>query len=366
MALARDGVGVKAMRTLDRYLATEVLKASLLAVVALAALDAFFGLIIELEDVGRYTYGVGDAFAYVGMTMPRRIMEVLPTGALIGCLLGLGGMAARSELVAIRAAGVSVSRIAWGVAKAGLVLVVVAALLGEFVAPWSETYATNLRTTAQRDVSAANIHPGVWLRDGRDFVHIGYVYPDGKLVNVTVYAFDEQRRLTESATAERATFNEDNWTLHEATRSRLTADGIVTESASQVERATLLDPALVQVVMLKSKNLTAASLHRYVSYLESLGEDPRRYRQAFWSKLTAPLQGLVMLMVALPFAFGSARNTPLGRRLVIGITVGLLFHLITRLFSQAGHAFDINPVLSATLPSLLFLSVAMLALQRMR
>jgi lipopolysaccharide export system permease protein len=366
VAVAKDGVGMKAMRTLDRYLATEVLKASLLAVVALAALDAFFGLIIELEDVGRYTYGVGDAFAYVGMTMPRRVMEVLPTGALIGCLLGLGGMAARSELVAIRAAGVSVSRIAWGVAKAGLVLVVVAALLGEFVAPWSETYATNLRTTAQRDVSAAHIHPGVWLRDGRDFVHIGYVYPDGKLVNVTVYAFDEQRRLTESATAERATFNEDNWTLHEATRSRLTADGIVTESASQVERATLLDPALVQVVMLKSQNLTASALHRYVSYLESLGEDPRRYRQAFWSKLTAPLQGLVMLMVALPFAFGSARNTPLGRRLVIGITVGLLFHLVTRLFSQAGHAFDINPVLSATLPSLLFLSVAMLALRRIR
>jgi lipopolysaccharide export system permease protein len=340
VAVAKDGVGMKAMRTLDRYLATEVLKASLLAVVALAALDAFFGLIIELEDVGRYTYGVGDAFAYVGMTMPRRVMEVLPTGALIGCLLGLGGMAARSELVAIRAAGVSVSRIAWGVAKAGLVLVVVAALLGEFVAPWSETYATNLRTTAQRDVSAAHIHPGVWLRDGRDFVHIGYVYPDGKLVNVTVYTFDEQRRLT--------------------------ADGIVTESASQVERATLLDPALVQVMMLKSQNLTASALHRYVSYLESLGEDPRRYRQAFWSKLTAPLQGLVMLMVALPFAFGSARNTPLGRRLVIGITVGLLFHLVTRLFSQAGHAFDINPVLSATLPSLLFLSVAMLALRRIR
>jgi lipopolysaccharide export system permease protein len=261
---------------------------------------------------------------------------------------------------------VSISRIAWGVAKAGLVLVVAAALLSEFIAPWSETYATNLRTTAQRDVSAARIHPGVWLRDGRDFVHIGYVYPDGRLVNVVVYAFDEQRRLTESARAERATFADGTWTLHQATRSRLTADGIVTETAAEIERATLLDPALVQVVMLKSRNLTASALHRYVTYLESLGEDPRRYRQAFWSKLTAPLQGLVMLLVALPFAFGSARSSPLGRRLVVGIVVGLLFHLVTRLFSQAGYAFDINPILSATLPSLLFLAVAMLALRRVR
>lgn len=357
---------MRAMRTLDRYLAVEVLKASLLAVAALAALDAFFGLIIEFEDVGRHTYGVADAFAYVGMTLPRRIMEVLPTGALIGCLLGLGGMAARSELVAIRAAGVSILRIAWGVAKAGLVLVLVAAVLGEFVAPWSETYATHLRTAAQRDVVNAGRHPGVWLRDGRDYVHIGYVYPDGELLNVTLYAFDAQRRLTEAASAERATFSVGRWTLHDATRSRLTDAGIVSERSARLERPTLLDPALVQVAMLKPQNLTAGALHRYAAYLESLGEDPRRFAQAFWSKLTAPLQGLVMLLVALPFAFGSGRNAPLGRRLVVGIVVGLLFHLATRLFSQAGHAFDLNPVLSATLPSLLFLAIATAALQRVR
>lgn len=357
---------MRAMRTLDRYLAVEVLKASLLAVAALTALDAFFGLIIELEDIGRRAYDVGDAFAYVGLTLPRRIMEVLPTGALIGCLLGLGGMAARSELVAIRAAGVSILRIAWGVAKAGLVLVLVAAVLGEYVAPWSETYATNLRTTAQRDVSSGHPQQGVWLRDGADYVRIGYVYPDGAMVNVAVYAFDDQRRLVEAVSAERATFGGDRWTLHGATRSRLTDTGVVSERSATLERPTLLDPALVQVVMLKPQNLTASALHRYVAHLEALGEDPRRYAQAFWSKLTAPLQGLVMLLVALPFAFGSARNAPLGRRLVIGIVVGLLFHLATRLFSQAGHAFDLNPVLSASLPSLLFLAVAMAALQRVR
>lgn len=357
---------MRAMRTLDRYLAVEVLKASLLAVAALAALDAFFGLIIELEDIGRRAYDVGDAFAYVGLTLPRRIMEVLPTGALIGCLLGLGGMAARSELVAIRAAGVSILRIAWGVAKAGLVLVLVAAVLGEYVAPWSETYATNLRTTAQRDVSAGHPQQGVWLRDGPDYVRIGYVYPDGAMVNVAVYAFDDQRRLVAAVSAGRATFGGDRWTLHDATRSRLTDGGVVSERLQRLERPTLLDPALVQVAMLKPQNLTASALHRYVDHLEALGEDPRRYAQAFWSKLAAPLQGLVMLMVALPFAFGSARNAPLGRRLVIGIVVGLLFHLATRLFSQAGHAFDLNPVLSAALPSLLFLAVATAALQRVR
>jgi lipopolysaccharide export system permease protein len=135
-------------------------------------------------------------------------------------------------------------------------------------------------------------------------------------------------------------------TLHEATRSRLTADGVFSEQAQRIDRPTLLDPELVQVVMLKPEK--------------------RRYRQAFWGKLAAPLQGLVMLLVGLPFAFGSARNSPLGKRLVIGIVVGLLFLLVSRLFSQAGHAFDIQPVVAALLPSLLFLGVAGVALRRVR
>ncbi len=354
------------MRTLDRYLASEVLKAALLAVLALTALDAFFGLIVELEDIGRRDYGLGDAFAYVGMTLPRRVMEVLPTGALIGCLLGLGGMAARSELVAIRAAGVSVGRIAWGVAKAGLVLVVAAALIGEFVAPWSETFATNLRTTAQRDVGHGGQHHGVWLRDGRDYVHIGYAYPDGELLNVSLYAFDEARRMTEAAQAPRATLDAGRWTLHEATRSRLGPTGVVGERVERLERETRLDPELVLAGMLREENLTASALGRYVAYLETLGEDPRRYRQAFWGKLAAPLQGLVMLLVGLPFAFGSTRNSPLGRRLVIGIVLGLLFLLVSRLFAQAGHAFDIHPVVAALFPSALFLGAAVFALRRVR
>ncbi len=354
------------MRTLDRYLAREVLKAALLAVLALTALDAFFGLIVELEDIGRHRYGLADAFAYVGMTLPRRVMEVLPTAALIGCLLGLGGMAARSELVAVRAAGVSVGRIAWGVAKAGLVLVVAAVLIGEFLAPRTEMLATHLRNDAQREVSHNYAELGVWLRDGRDYVHIGYVYPDGDLANVTLYAFDDARRLVESVSAPRASFDGGRWTLEEATLSRLDGAGVTSERRARLERPTRLDPDLVRVVMLKPENLTASALSRYVAYVESLGEDPRRYRQAFWAKLAAPLQGLVMLLVGLPFAFGSTRNSPLGKRLVVGIVVGLLFLLVSRLFSQAGHAFDLQPAVAALLPSLLFLGVAGVALRRVR
>jgi len=354
------------MRTLDRYLASEVLKASVLAVLALTALDAFFGFIGEIEDIGRHRYGLGDAFTYIGLTLPRRLVEMLPTAALIGCLLGLGGLAVRSELVVMRAAGVSVGRIAWGVAKAGLVLVFAGALLGEFVAPWTETRASDMRTTTQNDLTAGRIDRGVWVRDGNDYLRIRHIYPDGDLLDVSLYAFDDRRRLTLAAQAERAVYMDGRWRLQKVRSSAIGRAGVSAREAEELVRETLLDPALVQVVMLKPENLTTTALLGYVGYLEGLGEDPRRYRQAFWSKLMAPLQGLVMLLVALPFAFGSTRNAPLGQRLVIGIVVGLLFHLVSRLFGQAGHAFAFDPLLSATLPSLLFLGIALLALRRVR
>ncbi|HEY5719645.1 MAG TPA: LPS export ABC transporter permease LptG [Gammaproteobacteria bacterium] len=351
------------MRTLDRYLATEVLRAALLAAVALTALDAFFGLVGELEDLGRHTYGLGTALTYVALTLPRRLFQMLPSAALIGALVALGGMAVRSELAVMRAAGVSVGRIAWGVLKAGLLLLLLTALLGELVAPWAELRAQSLRASTQNDLEAAQVDRGFWLRDGDSYVHVRHAFPDGELLEVRVYTFDGER-MSASLRAARARREADRWQLLEVERSRFDAAGVHTDRLARLEWQTALDPALLSVVVVRPEHLTALGLARYIDHLERGGEDARRYRQAFWGKLLAPLQGLVMLLVALPFVFGGSRTAPLGQRLVIGIVVGLLFHLLSRLVGQAGHAYQLDPLLSAGLPSLLFLGLALLGLRR--
>jgi len=352
------------MRTLDRYLASEVLRAALLAAAALTAIDAFFGLVGELEDIGRHTYGLDDAFTYIALTLPRRLFQILPAAALIGCLLGLGGMAARSELVVMRAAGVSVGRIGWGVMKAGVVLFLLTALLGEVIAPWTELRAQSMRAATQNDLSAEQLRRGFWIRDGDTYVHVRHAFPDGDLLGVKIYTFDDQRRLREAVHAARASHRDGSWQLFDVERSRLDENGVTVSRIESVAWESLLDPALLQVVVIRPEDLTALGLRRYIAYLEAGGEDARRYRQAFWGKVLAPFQGLVMLLVALPFAFGATRNAPLGQRLVIGIVVGLLFHLLSRLVGQAGHAYHLDPLLSATLPSLLFLGLALIGLRR--
>jgi lipopolysaccharide export system permease protein len=361
---ATAAAGAGPVRTLDRYLAGEVLRAALLALLALVALDSFFDLIGELEYLGRHTYGLGDALLYVLLTVPKRLFEMLPNAALIGGLLGLGGMAARSELVVMRAAGVSVERIAWGVLKAGLLLFVISLLLGELVAPWTEFRARSLRTAAQTDLAAEAPQRGIWVRDGRRYVNVVHAFPNGDLLGVTLYTFDAAFRLREALHAERASYAGDRWELSGVRRNRFADDGITVTSEARAEWVSPLSPSLLQVVVVRPESLTARGLWRTIAYLERGGEDARRYRQAFWGKLLAPFQGMVMLLVALPFAFGATRSAPLGQRLVIGIVVGLLFHLLSRLVGQAGQAYHLDPLLSATLPSLLFLGVALFALRR--
>ena len=89
---------------LGRYVIRQVLLGTVLAAILLVALDALFALIDELDDLGRGDYGMTELLAYVALTLPGRMYEMLPSAALLGGLLWLGNLAAHSELTAMRAA----------------------------------------------------------------------------------------------------------------------------------------------------------------------------------------------------------------------------------------------------------------------
>lgn len=352
------------MRRLDRYLGSEVLRHALLALVALTGLDAFFALLAELGELGQEGYGLGDAFAYVALTLPRRLYNMVPMAALIGGLLGLGGMAGRNELVAMRAAGVSQLRIGRAVLQAGLVLVAIAAVLGEFVAPPAERAAQNLRMATAQQTPALSGRSGLWARDGRDYVQIRYVLPGGDLRDVSIHQFDEQRRLLRTLRAVSGRVVDGRWVLRDVAVSTFVDGGVETAREPELGWPTRLEPRLLDVVSLQPEQQSIRELRLYISYLESNGLAAGDFAQALWNRLLAPLEGLVMLLVALPFVFGAQRRLPVGKRVVAGIALGLLFMLVNRVVGQAGSAFDLDPLFSAALPSLLFAGTALAVLRR--
>ena len=249
-------------------------------IVGLALLFAF---IDELGDVDG-SYGVMEAAVYVLMTTPRRIYEMLPMAALIGSLIGLGGLASSSELTIMRAAGVSIGRIVWAVMKPLLVLMLAGVLIGEYVAPWSENLAQGNRALAQGGGEAQSAKRGQWHRQGNQYVHINAVQPNGVLYGVTRYDFDGERRMQSASFARRAMYQTDHWQLEDVSTTYFRGDHTEVIESPNERWDIELSPQLLGTVAMEPEALSITGLWRYTHYLADQGLNNGRYWLAFWTR----------------------------------------------------------------------------------
>lgn len=249
------------MVKLDRYIGVTVFVAILAVLGVILGLALLFAFIDELNDISA-SYGIGDALRFIFLTAPRRAYDMLPMAALIGCLVGLGTLASNSELTIMRAAGVSLSRIVWAVMKPMLVLMLAGILVGEYVAPWTENIAQSGRALAQGGGDSQSSKRGLWHRQGREYIHINAVQPNGVLYGVTRYRFDEQRGLESASFAKRARFETDHWQLEEVTTTLLHPR----EKRSEVVKLPTerwdaqLSPQLLNTVVMEPEALSISGL----------------------------------------------------------------------------------------------------------
>lgn len=347
------------MRLLDRYIGRAVVSGTLLALLVLLAMFSFFSLIDNLADVGRGNYGVGNAIEYVLLTMPRRAFDTFPIAALIGSLLGLGLLAGNSELTVVRAAGVSLWRIVGAVMKAALVLMAIAMVLGEFVAPPAETLAQTRRNQALSAEPTLMSGGGLWARDGTSFINIREMLPDDIMGDVTIYEFDEQQQLRTATRAQRARYADGRWLLEGVAQSRIGGDGVQVAHMERAEWTSAFSPDMVNVTIDEPSHLSAWGLIRYIRYLGRNGQETAPYELGLWSKLVAPVATGVMILLSVPFVFGPLRAVSVGQRILVGVLVGIGFQIMNQMFSKLGLVYGLSPFFSATLPTLLFFVVAL-------
>lgn len=357
------------MKILDRYLAISILTNTLLVLGVLLALFSFIQFVDALGDVGKQNYQLADAVRYVLLSLPRQAFEVFPMAALLGTTLGLSALAADAELVAIRAAGVSVLRIVGAAMKVGLVLAVFAVLAGEFLVPETERIAEHGRAKALQIRIKQQKDFGLWLRDGPAYVHVGEVLPDSTLLRadilqVDIYQFDENDRLRLQTSAKRGRFEDNRWWLSEISESWLAENRVQSRRLREQEWSSTLTPDLLSVFKVRPEALSVLHLYRYISHLEQNKQNTGPYALAFWQKLVAPFTTVVMMVLAIPFVFGQQRSGGIGARLFTGIVLGLAFFVVSRGFGFFGLLYGIPAVIGALLPTLLFFGLALAMLRR--
>lgn len=353
------------MNVLTLYIVKEVTKGSLLAVLLLLTLFNLFTFSDELKDLGHGNYGLKQILMYVALTSPRVFYDLVPSAALLGSLFVVGAMANNREIVAIRAAGLSTAWIIRSIMLAGLVLVIVAVFVGEFVAPPSERAAQILKNTAQNNGVVMRSQYGMWLREGNRFINVRKVDDDGSLGDIRVYEIDEQHRLDRITQAEHATFLGDKkWQLNNVKQTFVTPKQINADNLPEMSWQSSIDSDLLKVAVVNSDNMSLYDLFMYIDFLKKNNQKSQNYELAFWSRLVNPFVTFVMLMVSAPFVIGIGRGISTGARIMMGVLIGMGFNIVDQITGHLGLVYEINPMLMAVLPSALMFCIAVFAVWR--
>jgi lipopolysaccharide export system permease protein len=377
------------MAKLDRYIAGAVFSAMLLVLLILGGLDLLFTAIDELGE----TEGGYDAYAalhFVLLKAPRHLYELLPATALIGALAGLGTLAASNELVSIQAAGWSRGRITWAVLQPTLVVMMIGLLLGEFFAPKMELQAeVNKSLALGQTVGLSRF--GHWQRDGNTYVHFNAMEANGTLRGVGLFVFDEQQRLIQQLSAERAEYVLP--ATAESDKSLLNLPGItaaeVTNHAWQLFGGKLLEftylgelvtnaqkdftelnwqldlsPESLQDLVIEPERMSISNLWRSGNRFVQQGLDAAPYQLGFWKKALQPLNTLVLVLIAISFIFGPLRSASMGSRVFTAICLGLTVTILQRLLQSLSSVYDFSPLLAVLLPIVLCLLAGVGLLKR--
>lgn len=341
------------MTILDRYLLRTVLGATLIAAFAITAIAAVMVVIQEIERLSDGGYGVMYAMLLVLLEMPLWIYDLFPIMALLGALMGLGMLAAGSELVVMRGSGISLGRLSRSVSLAGLILACICFAVGEWLAPITLAKADSLRIQPEERGELSITAGGAWLRDGDTFVHIRKIVGNRDIEGVRLFRLNNRHELIGMLVAESASYSNEQWQLHDV-RLSLFSDGRVEASQkASMPWKSRLKPDLLQVSRLQPDRLSIAALFDYVRFLRKNELDAQAYELAFWRKVAAPVTVLLMVLISVPFSIGALRSTGAGQRLFAGVMVGVVYYLVNMIAASTGQVYRYNPLLAAWLPTVM-------------
>jgi lipopolysaccharide export system permease protein len=376
------------MTILQRYFASEILRASAFVLLAFLALFAFFDVMGEMQAVGTGGYQLQHAFFYVLLGLPGYAYELMPIAALIGTIYVLAQFASRSEFTIMRVSGLSTRQTAAMLARIGIVFAVLTFVFGEYVAPRSTESAEKLKLSVKGAAVSQEFRSGLWAKDvirengvngkvvGTRFLNVRELLPSGGLVALRIYEFDPEFHLSAYIIAARADYAGNNtWNLSQVSESlfKSTASrsgptmldlsaAVSTRKLDAMPMISEITPSILSVLFADPERMSAADLSLYSKHLAENKQRTERYEIAYWRKLIYPFAVFVMMAVALPFAYLHFRTGGVSLKIFAGIMIGVSFQLVNRLFSHIGMLNTWPPFATAVLPSALFLLMAIATL----
>jgi len=356
------------MRIVNKYIFNAIISSTLLVMGVLLSLGAFIEFISQLDDIGTGAYGFWEALSYTGLKLPRFAGGMLPVSVLLGGLLGLGALATHSELIVLRASGVSLLRLGRSALYTGLVLAVIGALLTEYVSPPLDRYARQMKTLAKNSEVGISGGGSAWIRDGSLFFNINRADDGIGFGGVYIYNLNEKGNALDAIgraqSADVDVFN--NWQFFDYGETNFLAEGVQVFDKPHSVKPESLNPDVLELTEVRTSSLGASELWRYIEYLKANGLDAEEYEIAFWGRIAAVGGIAIMCVLAVPFVMGSLRTSGAGGRMLVGVAIGLLYFLMNNTLKDSAEVFNLSPILMGIAPTLILGAVTLLLILRTR
>ena len=368
------------LKVLGRYVRRNALLAIIGAVVGLWALQLIFSYLSELDSLDD-SYTMSEAIKYIFYRSPYFLEQFIPTGALLGAVVGLGLLANKSELVVMRAAGVSIYRIVGWVLQPALIFVLLALALNQFVLPHSNQLAKEINDEDSRSLVTSvrgywtvqprfeNAQDGSTKPAGSDILYIDYADVQGNIGEVkrwhldndgnlqtAIHAKDGQyvgRQALDSSSGTPSGQYRYEWQLNDMTTLSINQGFESSQAVFASDTLSLpFAPESVYLLTRKAEDLSLTQLYEHRQFMRGQGNRSLEHELAFWQKLLSPLSILSLVIVACSFVFGSLRTHSLGLRIVVALLFGLLFSYVQDLVGFISLATGFSPLLMVLLPIL--------------
>jgi lipopolysaccharide export system permease protein len=371
------------MKTVRRLIYGEVLTAITLVALGFLSLFFFFDLVDELQYLGKGSnlgsadniYQIRHALLYVALLVPNHLYELLPISVLIGTIFVMARLAQSSEFTILRTSGLDPWRALRLLLALGAFFVVLSFVVGDYVAPASERAAQLLKARYQGQITIGQT--GAWLKEKQAYnnyvVNVKTLSPDNEMKGVQIFEFNNKGLIVSTLQAPLAVFTpEAAWQLSDATRVEFevpdtAAPAQKAQQGAKVTRSTVasfrwptgLNAEMVSVALLKPDRMGTVDLFNYVRHLQANSQTAQRYEIEFWRKVFYPLSCLVMVMLALPFAYLHFRSGGITGYVFAGVMIGISFFLLNNVFGYVGNLRNWQPWLAAATPGLLYMAVSL-------
>lgn len=353
------------MKTIRRLIFGEVTYAVAFVTAGFLVLFSFFDLVDQIQAIGRQNalgYQLPQALTYVALLIPNHLYELLPITVLIGTIFVMARLAQSSEFTILRTSGLGPWRALRTLLLAGAGFVFLTFAIGDYAAPWANRAAQLLK--ARYDGNLTVGQTGAWLKEKQPYsqfaVNVNSIAPDGRMLGLRVFEFDNQGRLVSTTSAESGRFGTgEAWHLEQVDRTEFFFEA---GKDARIERSRLgayrwpteISTEMVSTAVLKPDRMSTIDLFEYIAHLDANGQAAQRYEIEFWKKVFYPLSCLVMVVLALPFAYLHFRSEGISAYVFGGVMAGISFFFLNNVSGYVGELQNWQPWLTAALPGLIY------------